>query len=110
MKNITTVNVHINSIDEIAHIDNKATNFITLTIGAADLYFDENPIEIKVGDNKVKVSTLEFLKAFKDMLDTGVFSLDQIDASVWNTENELEIARNQLDLAFETLSEIRDNA
>jgi hypothetical protein len=104
------VNVHINSIDEIAHIDNKATNFITLTIGAADLYFDEKPVEIKVGNDKVTVSILEFMQAFKDMLDTGTFEMDQINSLVWDIETELEVAKEQRDNCYEALEEIRGNA
>lgn len=95
MGNSTSTSVFIRTIDKIVHLDDNKC--VVLHTGPASLFFDENPIEIKVGDNKVKATTLEFMKAFKDMLDTGVFELDQIDSTVWSIESELEEIRDQID-------------
>lgn len=107
MKNITTINVHIESFESISHIKTDEFDFTSLTTGSAALLFDEKPIEIKVGDNRVKVTTLEFMQAVKDMLDSGTFELDQIDSEVWDIEKKLEVIGNQNDYLNETLREIR---
>lgn len=91
--NITTTCVHIETLNRIEKLESGS---IVATSGNADLFLNENPIEIKVGDNKVKVTTLEFMQAFKDMLDTGTFELDQIDSAVWSIESKLEEAQDKL--------------
>jgi hypothetical protein len=103
MKNNTMVSVFIGTIDKVGHHEEPAC--VVLNTGVADLFFDEKPFEIKVGDNKVKISTLDFMKAFKDMFDTGVFELDQIDSAVWNIEFELESVQQRVDY-FEKRLEI----
>lgn len=95
----------LNQIDNIWLSDDKKD--ILVYIEELSLNIENKDIEIKVGDNKVKATMFEFMQAFKDMLDEGVFSLDQIDSEVWSTENELEKAKEQRDSAFETLAEIR---
>ena len=110
MENRTRANVFIETIDRVKllHTDDITdTDTVALDTGMTTLFIDERPLEIKVGDNKVKVSTLDFMQAFKDMLDTGVFEMDQIDSEVWDIENKLEVMGNQNDYLNETLAEIR---
>lgn len=110
MDNRTRTNVFIETIDRIQLIkttDVRYKDTVALDTGNTTLFIDETPLEIKVGSNKVKVSMLDFMQAFKDMLDTGVFELDQIDSEVWDIENKLEVLGNQNDYLNETLREIR---
>lgn len=95
-------------IFEIATVEPKdVKKHVVVKFGKLDWFITEKPLEIKVGDNKIKVSMYEFMQAFKDMLDTGVFEMDQIDSEVWDIENKLEVLSNQNDYLNETLREIR---
>ena len=102
-------------VDIIANIDGmKVTRHngaegdkVFLQVPHLNIIMNNDDIKIKVGDNKVKVSTFDFMQAFKDMLDTGVFEMDQIDSEVWDIENKLEAIGNQNDYLNETLREIR---
>ena len=94
-------------INEITAVNELGTAIVEIKLDNNTLFFDAKQIEIKVGDNKVKVSILEFMVAFKYMLDTGVFEMDQIDSEVWDIENKLEVIGNQNDYLNETLREIR---
>lgn len=95
---------HIEEITDVYEGENE----ITVSCGANfAMFYEKKDVEIKVGDNKVKVSMLDFMKAFKDVLDTGVFEMDQIDSEVWDIENKLEVLGNQNDYLNETLREIR---
>jgi ASC-1-like (ASCH) protein len=114
MKNYTTINTKLFSINNVElHkysglnlIDRKPENVI-IEIGIVTIETENKDIEIKVGDNKVKATMFEFMQAFKDMLDTEVFEMDQIDSEVWDIENKLEVLRKQYDYLNETLAEIR---
>jgi len=108
MRNVVTTDLHIEGIERIElieseHFDSK----VVLFLGCSTLFLKEKEISVKVGDSKVKVSTLEFMQAFKDMLDTGVFEMDQINSVAWQVENLLVEARESRDKALETLMEIR---
>jgi len=107
MDNAVYTNIFLASIEDVEMLTSDPESRVTFKSENITFFLENQIIDIKVGDNKVKVSTLEFMKAFKDMLDEGVFSLDQIDSEVWSTENELEKAREQRDFAYETLREIR---
>ena len=105
MSNNTYTNVFISAFSEVKQLEKS--NCVVITVGNTDLFIDEKPLEIKVGGNKVKVTTLEFMQAVKDMLISGVFELDQIDSEVWDIEKKLEVLGNQNDYLNETLQEIR---
>ena len=105
MRNTTLTSVFVESFDNIAQLE--TSNSVALNTGSADLFFDEKPIEINLGNFKTKVTTFQFLQAFKDMLETGVFELDQIDSVVWDIEIKLETLGNQNEYLIETLREIR---
>lgn len=104
MENHASTSIWVNSITEVKEV---GTAIVEVKLGHNTLFFDAKPLEIKVGDNKVYVSTLDFMQAFKDMLDTGVFEMDQIDSEFWDIENKLEVMGNQNDYLNETLREIR---
>lgn len=94
-------------IEEIVNISDCETEIAVDCGSSFTMFYENKPLEVKVGSNKVKVSMLDFMQAFKDMLDTGVFELDQIDSEVWDIENKLEVLGNQNDYLNETLREIR---
>lgn len=104
MENHASTSIWVNSITDVKEV---GTAIVEVKLEHNTLFFNAKQIEIKVGDNKVKVSTFEFMKAFKDMLDTGVFEMDQISAEVWGIEEKLEVLGNQNDYLNETLAEIR---
>jgi len=107
MRNSTSTMVHLDSITGIRLFESTGSQYLSVDSGTATIMLDEKEIEIKVGGNKVKVSMYEFMQAFKDLLDTGVFELDQIDSEVWDIENKLEVLGNQNNYLSETLREIR---
>ena len=80
---------------------------VFLQVPHLSIIMKNEDVQIKVGSNKVKVSIYDFMQAFKDMLDTGVFEMDQIDSEVWDIENKLEVIGKQNDYLNETLREIR---
>lgn len=89
----------LKQIDDMWLSDDKKD--ILVYIEELSLAVENKEVEIKVGDSKAKVTMCEFMQAFKDMLDTGVFEMDQIDSVVWETENALEEVKNQRDVAQE---------
>lgn len=95
-----TADMFTNQIDrvkEIAPVLTETNKSVVVQFEKLNWFIDERPLEIKVGNNKVKISTFDFMKAFKDMLDTGEFYMDQIDESVWEIEKALEDTQNNLD-------------
>jgi len=108
MRNTVMADIHIEGIERVELLESEHfDNTVVLFLGHSNLFFKEKEISVKVGDSKVKVSTLEFMQAFKDMLDTGVFEMDQINSVAWQVENLLVEARESRDKALETLMEIR---
>lgn len=110
MENRTRTNVFIETIDRMQCVKSnnvKEADTVALDTGMTTLFIDERPLEIKVGNNKVKVSVYDFMKAFKDMLDTGEFYMDQIDESVWEIEKKLEDLSDQNGYLNDALAEIR---
>ena len=105
MSNSVHVSVFINNFEKIMKLEE--TGSVALYSGQSNVFFDEKPIEINLGNFKTKVTTFQFLQAFKDMLETGVFELDQIDSVVWDIEIKLETLGNQNEYLIETLREIR---
>lgn len=95
----------LKQIDNIWLSDDKENMLVY--IEELVLNIENKQIEIQVGENKAKVSMHEFMQAFKDMLDTEVFEMDQIDSVVWETENKLEEVMEQRDNYFETIREMR---
>lgn len=97
----------IEKVKEIAPVLTETNKSVVVQFEKLNWFIDDMPIKIKVGDNKVDVSMMDFMKAFKDMLDTGEFYMDQIDESVWEIEKKLEDLSDQNGYLNDTLSEIR---
>ena len=104
---ITNINVTVkaSSIDGIEV--NKGEKTVTMIMEDLRLTFNNSRIDIKVGDNKVKVMLSDIIEALADAIDTGDFEMDEIDSVVWATENSLEEAKEQRDNYYETIREMR---
>ena len=104
---ITNINVNVkaSSIDGIEV--NKGEKTVTMIMEDLRLTFNNSRVDIKVGDNKVKVMLSDIIEALADAIDTGDFEMDEIDSVVWATENSLEEAREQRDNYCETIREMR---
>ena len=99
-----------NKIDKIKVLEplkNEVRKSVIVQFENLNWFIDDTPIKIKVGDNKVEVSVFDFMQAFKDMLDTGEFYMDQIDESIWDIEKKLEDLSDQNGYLNDTLAEIR---
>ena len=93
-------------IEDIESVE--ATNHnVVCKIGEDKIILKNKQIGIKIGDYAVKTTMLEFMQAFKDMLDGEVFEMDIISEKYWDLENLLVEAREQRDAAYETLKENR---
>lgn len=97
----------IDKVKEMPPTTKTDTKSVVVQFEKLNWFIEDMPIKIKVGDNKVEVSMVDFIKAFKDMLDTGEFYMDQIDESVWEIEKKLEDLSDQNGYLNDTLSEIR---
>lgn len=104
---ITNIKMDIkaSSIDGIEV--NKGEKTITMIMEDLRLTLNNSRIDIKVGDDKIKVMLSDIIKALADAIDTGDFEMDEIDSVVWATENSLEEAREQRDSYYETIREMR---
>ena len=99
------LSVKASSIDGIEV--NKSGNTVTMIMEDLRLTFTNIKVDIKVGDNKAKVMLSDIIEALADAVDTGDFEMDQIDSAIWETENNLEEAREQRDDAWDTIREMR---
>lgn len=99
------LSVKASSIDGIEV--NKSDNTVTMIMEDLRLTFTNIKVDIKVGDNKTRVMLSDIIEALADAVDTGDFEMDQIDSAIWETENNLEEAREQRDDAWDTIREMR---
>lgn len=99
------LSVKASSIDGIEV--NKSGNTVTMIMEDLRLTFTNIKVDIKVGDNKTRVMLSYIIEALADAIDTGDFEMDEIDTVVWETENNLEQAREQRDNAWNKIREMR---
>lgn len=86
-------------IEDIESVESTNNN-VVCKIGEDKIILKNKQIGIKIGDYTVKTTMLEFMQAFKDMLDEEVFEMDIINEKYWNLENLLVEAREQRDAAY----------
>lgn len=93
-------------IEEIESVESTNNNVIC-KVGEDKLILKNKQIKIKLGDESVKTTTYEFMRAFADMLDEEIFEMDVIREKFWGLENTIEEVREQRDSAREMLLERR---